>query len=156
MAEIHYKDEAALQGLVTHEFSAWSDTVLVTQEMINQFAQLSGDDMWLHVDVERCATESPYGCTIAHGFLILSLISRMTGAPSAIGSISGFGHMLNYGSDKLRFLGAVTVDSEIYQRSRIKAIEVSQKKTKVVMETHVHVVDSDTPALVYELMFVYL
>ncbi|MFK8049778.1 MAG: MaoC family dehydratase [Halioglobus sp.] len=156
MTEIHYKDEAALQGIVSEEFSPWSDTVLVTQEMINQFAQLSGDDMWLHVDVERCAKESPYGCTIAHGFLILSLISRMKGGSSAVGSISGFGHMLNYGSDKLRFLGAVTVDSEVYQRSRIKSVDVSEKKTKVVMETHVHVVDSDSPALVYELMFVYL
>ena len=156
MTEINFKDDVALQALVTEEFSAWSDSVLVTQEMINQFAQLSGDDMWLHVDVERCAKESPYGCTIAHGFLILSLISKMTGAPGPIGSISGFGHMLNYGSDKLRFLGAVTVNSEVYQRSRIKAVEVSEKKTKVVMETHVHVVDSDTPALVYELMFVYM
>ena len=156
MSEIDYKDEVTLQTLVSEEFSVWSDTVQVTQEMINQFAELSGDDMWLHVDVERCATQSPYGCTIAHGFLILSLISRMTGAPGPIGSISGFGHMLNYGSDKLRFLGAVPVDSEVYQRSRIKAVEVSDKKTKVVMETHVHIVGSDTPALVYELMFVYL
>ncbi|MFT6892253.1 MAG: hypothetical protein ACJASY_004313 [Halioglobus sp.] len=55
----------------------------------------------------------------------------------------------------MRFLGAVPVDTEVYQRNRIKAVEVSDKKTKVVMETHVHAVDSDTPALVYELMFVY-
>lgn len=155
MTEIHYQDEAALQALVSDEFSSWSDSVLVTQEMINQFAELSGDHMWLHVDVERCATQSPYGCTIAHGFLILSMISRMTGGPSPLAGITGFSHMLNYGSDKLRFLGAVPVDTEVYQRNRIKAVEVSDKKTKVVMETHVHAVDSDTPALVYELMFVY-
>jgi acyl dehydratase len=156
MAEIHYKDEAALQALVSEEFGQWSNTVLVDQDLINQYAQLSGDDMWLHVDVERCAKESPFGGTIAHGFLILSLITRMKGGPSPLAAVSGFGHMMNYGSDKLRFLGAVPVNSEIHSHSRIKEVEVTDKKTKVVLETHVHALGSDTPALVYELMFVYL
>lgn len=156
MNDIHYKDEATLRSLVTEEFGAWSNTVLVDQDLINQYAKLSGDDMWLHVDVERCAKESPFGGTIAHGFLILSLITKMTGAPSPLAGVSGFGHMMNYGSDKLRFLGAVPVNSEIHSRSRIKAVEVTDKKTKIVMETHVHAVGSDAPALIYELMFVYL
>lgn len=156
MSEIHYKDQAALQALVSEEFGQWSNTVLIDQDLINQYAQLSGDDMWLHVDVERCAKESPFGSTIAHGFLILSLITKMTGAPSPLAAVSGFSHMMNYGSDKLRFLGAVPVNSEVQSHSRIKDVEVTDKKTKVVMETHVHAVGSDTPALVYELMFVYL
>jgi len=156
MTEINYKDKDALATLVSEEFGQWSNTVLVDQELINSYAELSGDDMWLHVDVERCATESPFGGTIAHGFLILSLLPKMTSSPNLIAGITGFGHMMNYGSDKLRFLGAVPVNSEIHSRSRIKDIEVSEKKTKVVMETHVHAVGSDTPALVYELMFVYL
>lgn len=156
MAEIHFKDTDALAALISDEFGDWSSSVLVDQDMINQYAKLSGDDMWLHVDEERCARESPFGSTIAHGFLILSLLPRMKAGKSRIGDISGFGHMMNYGSDKLRFLGAVPVNSEIHSRSRIKEIEVTEKKTKVVMETHVHVVDSDTPALIYELMFVYL
>ena len=143
MSEINYKDQAALSALVSDEFGPWSNKVLVTQDMINQYAQLSGDNMWLHVDVERCARESPFGGTIAHGFLILSLITRMNSGPSPIGQITGFGHMMNYGSDKLRFLGAVLVDSEIVSRSRIKNIEVSENKTRVIMETHVHIVDND-------------
>jgi acyl dehydratase len=155
MTEINYKDNDALATLVSEEFGDWSNTVLVDQDMINKFAELSGDDMWLHVDVERCAKESPFGGTIAHGFLILTLVSRMSSGESPIARITGFGHMMNYGSD-LRFLGAVPVNSEIHSRSRIKEIEVTEKKTKVVMETHIHVVGSDTPALVYELMFVYL
>jgi acyl dehydratase len=64
--------------------------------------------------------------------------------------------MMNYGSDKLRFLGAVPVNSEIVSRSRIKQVDVSENKTRVVMETHIHLVDTDTPVLVYELMFVFL
>ncbi len=156
MTQIDYKDTDALQALTSAEFGEWSNTVLVDQDMINQYAQLSGDDMWLHVDVERCAKESPFGSTIAHGFLILSLIPRMKTGESPISRITGFGHMMNYGSDKLRFLGAVPVNSEIHARSRIKEIDVAENKTKVVMESHVHVVGADTPALIYELMFVYL
>lgn len=156
MNEINYKDQDALSALVSEEFSGWSTTIKLDQALINQYAELSGDNMWLHVDVERCAKESPFGSTIAHGFLILSLLPKMNSGPNGLEKITGFGHMMNYGSDKLRFLGAVPVDSEIHSRSRIKEIEVAEKKTKVVMETHVHAVGSDTPALIYELMFVYL
>ena len=77
MTEIHYKDADALGTLVSETFGDWSTTVVVTQDMIDQYAQLSGDAMWLHVDVDRCARESPFGTTIAHGFLILSLITKM-------------------------------------------------------------------------------
>jgi acyl dehydratase len=156
MTEIDYKDQTALDALVSEKFGQWSKPVLVDQDMINQYAQLSGDNMWLHVDVARCAKESPFGSTIAHGFLILSLITKMTGAPGPISRITGFGHMMNYGSNRLRFLGVVPVDCEIHARNRILAIEVNEKKTTVTLETHVHTVGSDTPALVYELMFVFL
>ncbi len=153
---IDYKDAEGLKALISEDFSDWSNKVLVDQNMINAYAELSGDDMWLHVDVECCAKESPFGSTIAHGFLILSLLPKMGSGPNVAEVVTGFGHMMNYGSDKLRFLGAVPSNSEIHSRSRIKDIEVSEKKTKVVMETHVHMVGSETPALVYELMFVFM
>jgi acyl dehydratase len=156
MTDINWKDQEALNALLSEEFGDWSNTVLVDQDLINQYAELSGDKMWLHIDEERCAKESPFGGTIAHGFLILSLITKMAGGPSPISRITGFGHMMNYGSDKLRFLGAVPVNSEIYSRNRIKEIAVSENKTRVVLETHVHVVGSDAPALIYELIFVFL
>ena len=156
MSEINYKDEAALQALVSEEFGDWSSTVKVDQDMINTFADLTGDHMWLHVDVERCAKESPFGSTIVHGFLVLSILPKMESKVNPLANVTGFGHMMNYGSDKLRFLGAVPVDSELYSRSRIKEVEVAAHKTKIVMEQHVHVVGSDKPALIYELMFVYM
>ena len=156
VTDIHYKDQSALNALVSEEFGDWSNNVRIDQTMINAYAELSGDDMWLHVDEERCAKESPFGSTIAHGFLILSLIPKMQSGPNAISLISGHSHMMNYGSDKLRFLGAVPVNSEICSRSRFKEVEVSDKKTKLVMETHIHIAGSDSPALIYELMFVYL
>lgn len=153
---IHFKDADALSTLVGEEFSDWSESLRVDQEMIDQYAKLSGDRMWMHVDVERCAKESPFGRTIAHGFLILSLLPRLPCGADIVGRVSGFSHMMNYGSDKLRFLGAVPVDSEIHARSRVKSIDVAENKTRVVLETHVHVVGSEQPALVYELMFVFL
>jgi acyl dehydratase len=156
MSEIHFKDQHTLATLVSADFGNWSNPVTVDQNMIDQYAELSGDHMWLHVDVERCARESPFGGTIAHGFLTLSLLPKMAGGPNPLENITGFSHVLNYGSDKLRFVGVVPVDSAIASRSRIKAVEVSEKKTKIILETHVHVVGADSPCLVYELMMVYL
>lgn len=153
---INFKDAAALQTLVTEELGAWSNEVLIDQDLINQYAELSGDKMWLHVDVERCKTQSPFKTTIAHGFLLLSLLPKMQSLPDVSSIVTGYSHMMNYGSDRLRFLSPVMVNSKIHARSRIKAIEVGDKKTKVTCETHVHAVGSDAPALIYELAFVFM
>ncbi len=153
---IDVRDADALAALVSEEFSEWSEPLRIDQDMINAYAELSGDHMWMHVDEERCAKESPFGGTIAHGFLILSLLPRLPCGDNIVARVSGYSHMMNYGSDKLRFLGAVPVNSDIHARSRVKSIDVAERKTRVVLETHVHVVGSDQPALVYELMFVFL
>ena len=156
MTAIHYRDQNALKTLVSEQFGEWSNSIVIEQSLINQFADLSGDNNWLHVDEQRCKQESPFGCTIAQGFLILSLISKMNTGIDITERVTGYSHMMNYGSDKLRFPAAVTVNSEIHARSRINAVQVSDKKTKVVMETHVHSIGMEKPALIYELMFVFL
>lgn len=153
---IHYKDKENLQSLVTEDFGEWSAAFKVEQKLINDFAQMTGDDMWMHVDEERCAKESPYGCTIAHGFLLLSCLPKMPGKTSLIGDIEGYSHMMNYGSDRLRFSGAVPVNSEIHSRSRVKAVEVTEKNTRLTMEQHVNIVGEDRPALIYELTMVFI
>jgi acyl dehydratase len=156
VSQIDFKDQQGLKALVSDEFSDWSEPVTVTQQMINAFAELSGDHFWLHVDVDRCATESPFKSTIAHGFLILSMISRMPCGVNVVEQVSGYSHMLNYGSDKLRFLNAVPVDSDIHARCRVADVAVSENKTKVTTEIHVHVVGQDRPALLVELAFVFM
>ena len=158
MSKIHFKDVEALQTLVSEEFGGWSSTVKVDQAMINEFAELTGDHQWIHVDIERCAKESPFGTTIAHGFLVLSLQPAMAGAgDGAIAQIEGYSNIMNYGSDKLRFTGAVPVDSEIRQRSRLMSVDVKEHKTTLVMETNIHVVgQKERPAVVYQLMIVLL
>jgi uncharacterized protein len=75
---IDVHDLPALRSLISAEFSDWSNSYLVTQELINQFAALSGDDYWLHTDPVRARDEGPFGTTIAHGALVQVLMSRLT------------------------------------------------------------------------------
>ncbi|RLQ23227.1 MaoC family dehydratase [Seongchinamella sediminis] len=155
MKQYQYDDVAAMQELVSEEFGPWSQEVAITQDMVNQFAELTGDDYWIHTDPEKAKTDSPFGCTVAHGFLTLVLLPKMQGEQSY--EVVGFNNMLNYGSDKLRFTGVVPVGCSIRSRSRVKEVSATSKGTKMVLEQHVHVVGQDErPALIYELMFIYM
>ena len=75
--KVSCKDLAAMRSLVSEQWSGWSNEYLVSQDVINQFAALSGDDYWIHTDPVRAKAESPFGTTIAHGMLIQSLASRL-------------------------------------------------------------------------------
>lgn len=154
MKQYRFDDIEAMQELVSEEFGAWSTELEITQELIDQFAALSGDNYWIHTDPERCKTQSPFKCTIAHGFLTLVLMSRLRMTPTY--EVTGYNNILNYGSDKLRFAGAVPVGSRIHMRNRVKSVVKEPKGTKMTMETHIHVVGSERPALVYELMLIYM
>jgi acyl dehydratase len=107
----------ALEGQVVGP-SEWRE---VTQEMINQFAELSGDDQWIHVDVERAKTDSPFGTTIAHGNLTLSMID---GLRRDLGDWSGFKMGVNYGWNKVRFPAPVVVGARL--RGYAEVVEVSE------------------------------
>ena len=98
--------------------SQWRE---VTQEMVNQFADLTGDHQWIHTDVERAKTESPFGTTIAHGNLTLSLIDGLRGELS---EWSGFALAVNYGWNKVRFPAPVVVGARV--RCYVQVVEVSE------------------------------
>ena len=153
MKQYRFDDVEALQELVSTEFGPWSNELEMTQELIDRFAELSGDDYWIHTVPERWKTQRPFGTTIAHGFLKLILLPRLK-TPQAY-EITGFNNMLNYGSDKLRFTGAVPTGSRIHARNRVKSIERLPKGTRFTLEQNVHVVGQERPALVYELVFIY-
>ena len=108
-----------LQGLVDQVVGP-SDWREVTQEMVDQFADLTGDHQWIHTDVERAKRESPFGTTIAHGNLTLSLID---GLRAGLSEWSGFKLGVNYGWNKVRFPAPVPVDSRVHGYSQI--VEVS-------------------------------
>jgi acyl dehydratase len=149
--KIEFDDVDALRARISEEWGPWSEEVEVTQEMINHFADLTGDHQWIHVDVERCKKESPFGGPIAHGFLTLSLLPGMRPkkGDEADWAITGYGNAVNYGSDKLRFLSPVPAGSKVHTRSRLVEVEAGPKGTRVVREAAVHVVGNERPALLY-------
>jgi acyl dehydratase len=153
MEQIRFDDIAALQGRASEEFGPWGPEVEVTQDMINKFADLTGDHQWIHVDVERAKKESPFGAPIAHGFLTLSMIPVLR--PAATFQITGYGNATNYGSDKLRFVSPVPAGSKVRARSRLVAVEAKPKGTQVTSEIAVHVAGSDRPALTYTMLVLY-
>lgn len=124
-------------------YSSWME---VTQERVDAFADATGDHQWIHVDPVRAA-EGPYGATIAHGYLTLSLVPLLG---AEVMEIRGFGMMINYGLDKVRFPAAVPVGSRI--RAGIELTSLHRKASGVQLNSLVTVeIDgSDRPALVAE------
>jgi acyl dehydratase len=109
-----------LKGLVGRTIgpSEWRE---VTQELIDQFAEVSGDDQWIHVDTERAKTESPFGNTVAHGNLTLSMID---GFRSGLMESSGFKMGVNYGWNRVRFPAPVPAGSRI--RASVETLSVDE------------------------------
>ena len=134
----------ALQG----ETIGPSEWRVVTQEDIDRFAELSGDDQWIHVDVERAKAESPFGTTIAHGNLTLSLID---GFRLSMISSSGFKLGVNYGWNKIRFPAPVPSGSRIRVSMETMSVdEVGNGWHQIVQKWTVEVEGSEKPACVAE------
>jgi acyl dehydratase len=96
-----------------------SDWHLVTQERIDEFARVTGDDQWIHVDVER-AKGSPFGGTIAHGYYTLSLAPRFS---YDMFSFEGFAFGVNYGLNRVRFPAPMPVGEKVRMRATLAALE---------------------------------
>jgi acyl dehydratase len=116
--EIHSIDE--LRALIGQEIAV-SDWLAVTQERINQFADATSDHQWIHLDAERAQRESPYGKTIAHGFLTLSLMVPLL--ESALQFKMPVKMGINYGLNRVRFISAVPAGSNIRARVALQALE---------------------------------
>lgn len=131
--------------------SSWLE---ITQERVNQFADSTNDHQFIHVD-EEMAAKTPFGGTIAHGFLILSLIAFLT--EEKMIRPEGLVMGLNYGSDKVRFLQPVRVGQRIRAHQRI--LEVTEKSStnwlfKILVSIEIE--DSEKPALSAEVLFMYI
>jgi acyl dehydratase len=151
--EIRFDDIEGLQAAASEEFGPFGPELLVTQEMIDAFANLTGDRQWIHVDVERARRESPFGGPIAHGFLTLSLLPVLR--PGGGVRIVGYANATNYGSDGFRFLAPVPAGSRLQARSRLVSAEARRSGTLVTTETAIHVAGQDRPALVYKGLVLY-
>ena len=154
MESIRFDDVEKLRSKVSNDFSAWSKPIAVSQEQINQFADVTGDHQWIHIDVERARRESPFKAPVAHGFLTLSLIPAFE-IPRDW-NVVGFRNVVNYGANKLRFIAPVPAGSQVHARSRVVAVDSRPQGTQVTTETQVQVVGADKPALLYEGIFLYV
>ncbi len=138
-----------IRSLIGKELGV-SPWVLIDQKRINQFADCTEDHQWIHVDVEKAA-RGPFGKTIAHGYLTLSLISGMSYTVRFPFEMSGVQMMINYGLNKVRFLNPVTVDSRV--RTRVVLAEIDEKTPGRVLITYRHTIEiegQDKPACVAE------
>jgi acyl dehydratase len=124
-----------------------SEWVLVNQATINAFADATGDHQWIHVDVDRAKKEMPNGKTIAHGYLTLSLLSRLS---ATIYRIRHTSRGINYGSNKVRFTNPVPAGSRVRLRHLLKAVEDIQGGVRMTFDSTVELENSDKPALVAE------
>jgi acyl dehydratase len=126
----------------------YSEWLNVSQEMVNTFADATGDHQWIHVDPKRAAT-GPFGATIAHGFFTLSLAPRLI---PTIYTVTGVVMGINYGTNKVRFPSPVPVGSDL--RVGVTLIEVTQLKDSVqtTNEAVFEVRNAAKPACVAELV----
>ena len=126
--------------------SATGDWFTIDQERIQAFADATDDRQWIHVDAERAAS-GPFGATIAHGYLTLSLLPRLT---RGLLSVGGTSMVVNYGLDNVRFLQPVVVDSRVRAVTGIASVERTPQGYRVGMRTTVELEGSARPALVAE------
>jgi acyl dehydratase len=139
----HFASIEELTRAAGEELGA-SGWLTVTQDMIDRFADATGDHQWIHVDRER-AKRSSYGTTIAHGFLTLSLIAQLR---DQIYDVDGVASRINYGCDKVRFLEPVPSGSRVRLRLRLARVEPARRGIRIDSECTMELEGAPRPALV--------
>ncbi|ALL79758.1 hypothetical protein AD006_32030 (plasmid) [Pseudonocardia sp. EC080610-09] len=127
------------------------DWFTVSQDVIDRFADATGDRQWIHVDVERAAREAPGGTTIAHGMLTLSLLGTLQPTVYTVGA----GRIVNVGANRLRFLNPVPAGARVRSREVVRSAEHSKGGLRVTSEVTVEIEGATRPALVAEIVFLY-
>lgn len=137
---------AALKELIGQEVAV-SNWVDITQERVNQFAEATGDRQWIHIDVERSRKESPFGGTVAHGFLTLSLLPKLMESAIVMPDVK---MGVNYGLNKVRFMAPVPVGSRIRARMKLLTVDDIPGGAQVSWEVTMEREGSDKPVCVAE------
>jgi acyl dehydratase len=126
---------------------ATTEWFAVTQERIQQFADATDDHQWIHVDPERARRESPYGTTIAHGFLTLSLMSHFLREAIQLPAVR---QTVNYGLNRVRFPAPVRAGEKIRARIRLQSCKESAGSVKAVFEITIEAEGAEKPSCVAE------
>ncbi|GAA2862576.1 3-hydroxyacyl-thioester dehydratase HtdZ [Pseudonocardia halophobica] len=127
------------------------DWFTVTQDVIDRFADATGDHQWIHVDPERAAREAPGGTTIAHGMLTFSLLGTLQPSVYQVAAQS----ILNVGANRLRFLSPVPVDSRIRLREGVVDGQETAAGLRVTSSVTIEIEGAPKPAMVAEIVFLY-
>lgn len=138
-------DPAEIASCVGDELGV-SGWLQIDQSRIDMFADATGDRQWIHVDKER-AEEGPFGATVAHGYLTLSLLPFLS---AQVYAFAGDLARVNYGLNTVRFIAPVTVDSKVRVRVEMTEVEDIDKGQRVVLRHTVEIKGSDRPACVAE------
>ncbi len=139
---------ADARGLLGQELGV-SDWLTIDQRRINDFADVTGDHQWIHVDVERAKSQSPYRAPIAHGFLTLSLIPALSKDNFRIQNAQ---LVINYGLNKVRFLNPVPVGSRIRVRSELIDVKAADTSADLTVRHTVEIDGAERPAAVAEMI----
>ncbi|WP_266205144.1 MaoC family dehydratase [Pontibacter kalidii] len=129
-----------------------SDYHTITQEQINKFADATLDHQWIHLDAERAKQETPFGATIAHGYLTVSLLPYLW---SQITSIRNLKMQVNYEIETLRFNQAVTVNSRVRLRAKLLSVKNLRGIAKARLEVTLEIENSKKPAFTGIITFLY-
>ena len=140
-------DLEQLRGLVGGEVGV-TDWKTMTQERINVFADATDDHQWIHIDADRAATESPYGTTVAHGFLSLSLLSGFI--KEVVDVSAGFNRGINYGLNRVRFPAPVPAGAKIRARVGLQSLDEIEGGLQFVWGVRVEVEGFEKPSVVAE------
>ncbi|GAA5512898.1 putative enoyl-CoA hydratase 1 [Deinococcus carri] len=144
-----------LRARVGQELSL-SDWVTVTQEMVNQFADATGDHQFIHVDPERAA-QTPFGGPIAHGFLTLSLLAGFFRTQGSFPQLAGTRMVVNYGLNRVRFIAPVPVGSRLRNRAVLLNVEDGPGYAQLTVANTIEIENAPKPAATAEtVMRVYL
>lgn len=150
MVSVAINDLENYQGVVIGH-SPW---VTIDQDMINAFADATGDHQWIHVDIERAKRESPWQSPVAHGYLTASLIPRLN---SQVLKVTGTTATINYGLDKLRFPAAVKAGADIRSKVELKNLtRVDEKRVLATYHTTIEIRGEDKPACVADNLAMYV
>ncbi len=138
-----------LRGLVGNELGV-SDWLVVTQERVDAFAECTEDRQWIHVDRDKAAA-GPLGGTVAHGFLLLSLLPRFLGESALFRQ--GFRMAVNYGLNRVRFVSPVRTGARVRNRAVLKGVERKGfRRMLATVENTIEVEGGSRPAVVAELL----
>jgi acyl dehydratase len=141
---------ADLPGLIGAEVGV-SDWLEVSQERVNLFADATGDHQWIHIDPVRAA-EGPFGQTIAHGYLTLSLLPVLL---ATVIRVQGVGMGVNYGTNKVRFTSPVLVGSQIRAGATLASVEEITGGAQVALDVTVEMKDAAKPSCVAQVVYRY-